>query len=88
MTAVTYGQSMTQLFIRLVLGACGAFVVYILINVSGLFQASVVGFFKDGLFGFIALGIVAGFSERIFLTALEKAASKFPTTGGDRPPAT
>ena len=86
-TAVTYGQSKTQLFIRLVLGACGGFVVYVLVNVPGLFQDAVVEFFRKGLFGFIALGIVAGFSERLFLGALEKAASKFPTTGGDRPPA-
>lgn len=84
-TAVTYGQSRSQIFIRLVLGAAGAFVVYILISMPGLFQPNVVKFVNEKLVGFLMLGIVAGFSERLFLNALERAAKKFPTSGGKSP---
>jgi len=84
-TAVTYGQSRSQIFIRLVLGAAGAFVVYILISMPGLFQPDVVNFINEKLVGFLMLGIVAGFSERLFLSALERAAKKFPTPGGKSP---
>lgn len=79
-TAVTYGQSRSQIFIRLVLGASGAFVVYTLISVPGLINEPVAGFFQKGLQGFLALGIAAGFSERLFKEALERLAQQVPTT--------
>lgn len=77
-SAVNYGQSITQLIIRLVLGACGAFVVYVLLNVPDLFDQELQAFFSQSVIGFVALGIVAGFSEQLFRGQLEKLAKQFP----------
>jgi len=78
-TAITYGQSRSQVFIRLALGASGAFVVYVLVQMPGFLNAPVKQFFGT-LEGFIALGIVAGFSERLFKDALDRLAKQFPTS--------
>ena len=78
-TAVTYAQSRTQVVIRLLLGASGAFVMYTLISMPGLVNEPVAKYLGS-MPGFLALGIVSGFSERLYKRALNRLASQFPTT--------
>jgi hypothetical protein len=78
-TAVTYAQSRTQVVIRLLLGASGAFVMYTLISMPGLVNEPVAKYLGS-MPGFLALGILSGFSERLYKRALNRLASQFPTT--------
>ena len=78
-TAITYGQTKSHIIMRLLLGAAGAYVMYVLVSLPGLVGEKVYGYLNKPQ-GFIALGIVAGFSERLFKETLEKLAQKFPTS--------
>lgn len=78
-TAITYGQNKSRIIMRLLLGAAGAYVMYVLVTLPGLMNDKVSGYLTTPQ-GFIALGIVAGFSERLFQDTLERLAEKFPTT--------
>lgn len=79
-TAITYRQHRSQILIRLLLGASGAFVIYTLISTPNLFDVELVAFFQYKTEGFLALGVVAGFSEQLFKKTLENLAKKFPTS--------
>ena len=78
-TAITYGQTKSHIIMRLLLGAAGAYVMFVLVSLPGLMSKEVFGYLQKPQ-GFIALGIVAGFSERLFRNTLEKLAKKFPTS--------
>ena len=70
-TAVTFGISKSQVYMRLLLGASGAFVIFVLMSLPGFVDQKLVEYFASPA-GFIALGIISGFSERLFLTSLDK----------------
>lgn len=78
-TAITYGQNKSHIMMRLLLGAAGAYVMYVLVSLPDLMNEKVMAYLTEPQ-GFIALGIVAGFSERLFKETLEKLAKKFPTS--------
>lgn len=59
-------------FLRMVLGATGAVVVFTF--VSWLGNETFKYIFSSNIFAFIGLGITAGFSERLFLDALDRMA--------------
>ena len=81
-TAITYQQNREQIAIRLLLGAAGAFVLYAIAQIPG-FWAELNTVLKNESPAFIALGVAAGFSERLFINALELFASKLPFSGKD-----
>lgn len=78
-TAITYGQNKSRIIMRLLLGAAGAYVMYVLVSLPRLMSDEVSRYLTKPQ-GFIALGIVAGFSERLFQDTLERLAEKFPTS--------
>jgi hypothetical protein len=65
--------------LRMLLGGAGAIVTYSvgLLLISEQLQNLI----HTNLFAFMTIGIVAGFSERLFIDTLEKAASNLHTTG-------
>lgn len=77
--APTYRQERSQIWISLLLGASGAFVLYTLVEIPHFLKEEVKNFLTGTTGGFIALGIAAGYSERLWRTALDTLASKFPT---------
>jgi hypothetical protein len=68
--AVTYRTLWFSLLLRLALGAGGAFVTYVVVITTGILSGSLLDSFQK-MPGFIALGIAAGFSERLFRSVLE-----------------
>ena len=79
MRATTYRQERSHIWISLLLGASGAFVLYTLVGLPGLLTVDVKAFVTDPQRGFVPLVIAAGYSERLWRGALDKLAEKFPT---------
>lgn len=69
-SAVTFRRLWYSLFLRLLLGAGGAFVTYVVVTTPGLLNTPIRESFQK-IPGFIALGIAGGFSERLFRGVLE-----------------
>ena len=65
-----WGLIKAHTILRMILGAAGSFVVYIIVQFLPLGEISKT--IKDDFAAFLALGIAAGFSERLFIKALEK----------------
>lgn len=65
--------------LRMTLGAAGALVVYVVARALG--SNAVQEMLRARSFGFIATAITAGFSERLFVSAIEKAAENLHLTG-------
>lgn len=80
-TAITYQQARERIKIRLLLGAGGAFVLYAIAQFPGFWTDLKSVLDKDP--AFIALGVAAGFSERLFINSLELFASKLPFSSKD-----
>jgi hypothetical protein len=82
--AVSYRLIVTLLVLRMLLGAAGAFVAYVVFQWPGLFNTGLVDLIKDGKGPvFLALGIASGFSERLFVGALEKISDKLSINSED-----
>ena len=67
--------------LRMLLGAAGAFVVYVVVQWPGLFEESIRKLLHDNIYVFLSIGIAAGFSEKLFVGALEKVADKLLIAG-------
>jgi len=65
-----WGLIKAYMILRMLLGAAGSFVVYIIVQAISLGQISTE--IDKNFAAFLALGITAGFSERLFIKALEK----------------
>ena len=68
-------------FLRMLLGAAGAFVVYVVAQWHGLFEESIGILLHNNIYVFLSIGIAAGFSEKLFVGALEKVADKLLIAG-------
>ena len=68
-------------FLRMLLGAAGSFVVYVVAQWPGLFEESIRKLLHENIYVFLSIGIAAGFSERLFVGALEKVADKLLIAG-------
>ena len=78
---VDWGLLKAYMILRMLLGAAGSFVVYIIVQAISLGEIS-----KDintNFPVFLALGIAAGFSERLFIKALEKISENLSPGVGD-----
>lgn len=78
------GLIKTHMILRMLLGAAGSFVVYVLVQwmpITDLTKSIDTNFSV-----FLSLGIAAGFSERLFINALEKVSSNLKLSGGDNTP--
>lgn len=75
----SYQVVLSRTSLRMLLGAAGAIVMYSvgLLLLSDQLQTLI----NNNLFAFMTVGIVAGFSERLFIDTLVKAASNLHTTG-------
>ncbi len=75
------GLIKTHTVLRMLLGAAGSFVVYVLAQwlPLGEFAKAIDTNFSV----FLSIGIAAGFSERLFINALEKVSSNLKLTGDD-----
>ena len=85
--AVSYRLIVTLLGLRMLLGAVGAFIIYLVLQWPGIFDQALVGQIagehpKDYLF--LSLGIASGFSERLFVGTLEKISDKLSINSEDR----
>ena len=78
------GLIKTHTILRMILGAAGSFVVYLLVQWLPL--GDLAKQVNDNFSIFLSLGIAAGFSERLFITALEKVSSNLKLAGNDDPP--
>jgi hypothetical protein len=67
--------------LRMLLGAAGAFVFYVVIQWPGLLAQPLYNEIKTNPYIIISLGIIAGFSERLFINTLEKITEKLHMTG-------
>ena len=56
-------------FLRMIIGAAGAFVVFVAL---GFFKLNAALKLMQNPYAFLAIGITAGFSEHLFINALEK----------------
>lgn len=65
--------------LRMLLGAAGSFVVYILIQVIS--PGGIADTIHTNIFAFLGIGIAAGFSERLFVGTLEKISENINLTG-------
>ena len=80
-SALTYATTRFRFFIRLLLGACGAFVVFTLLNAfPDIFSQEIVNDLTGKAIGITALGVVAGFSELLFQKALDRIARRIPSS--------
>ncbi len=75
----SYQLIKTYTWLRMTLGAAGALVVYIVANSLG--SDAVQKALQARSYGFMATAIAAGFSERLFVGAIEKAAENLHLTG-------
>jgi len=57
----------THLLIRVLLGAAGAFVIYLVLQWPGLLSEKLLDAINNNVFVFLAMGIASGFSERLFV---------------------
>ena len=64
-----------QLTLRMLIGASGALVVYIILG-SGLFASDFSILVHENIYVFLLIGIVAGFSEQLFIGALGRMSEK------------
>lgn len=58
---------------RMLIGATGAFTIYAFFG-SGIVSSPIVDLLSESIYAFIAIGILAGFSEQLFLETLEDSA--------------
>lgn len=84
-SAVTFRTLLFSLFLRLALGAGGAFVVYVVVTTPGVLSTTLSESFRK-IPGFIALGIAGGFSERLFQGLLETIARRIVPPESDQGP--
>jgi hypothetical protein len=75
------GLIKTHTILRMILGAAGSVVVYVLVQWMPL--GDLAKQVNDNFSIFLSLGIAAGFSERLFINALEKVSSNLKLTGDD-----
>ena len=75
----SYQVVVSRTSLRMLLGAAGAVVMYSVgfLLLSEKLQALI----QNSIFAFMTVGIVAGFSERLFIETLERAASNLHTSG-------
>jgi hypothetical protein len=75
----SYQVVLSRTSLRMLLGGAGAIVVYSvgLLVLSDQLQTLI----RDNLLAFMTVGIVAGFSERLFIDTLEQAAANLHTSG-------
>lgn len=81
--ALSFRIILVQVLVRMIIGAAGAFVVYIALRWPGLFADQLVRTVMDNYYALVGLGIAAGFSERLFVGALEKIARKLSINSED-----
>jgi hypothetical protein len=74
--AVSYRLIVAHLILRVILGAAGAFIVYAVFLWPGLFDQDLVKSVTTDDRLLLPFGIAAGFSERLFVGALEKISDK------------
>lgn len=80
-SSLTYATTRFRFIIRLLLGACGAFVVFALLNAfPTIFAPDIAQSMTKKAIGIIALGIIAGFSELLFQNALDRIAKRIPSS--------
>jgi hypothetical protein len=65
--------------LRMLLGAAGSFVVFIIIHFLGNDELNTL--LNTNIYAFLGIGIVAGFSERLFIETMEKMADKLDIIG-------
>lgn len=70
-SAVTYRTQWFNVFLRLLLGAGGAIVTYVIVTIPGLITTELSESLQNPP-GFIAIGIAGGFSERLFRRLLDR----------------
>ncbi len=75
------GLIKTHTVLRMLLGAAGSFVVYVLVQWMPIDDLA--KNINENFPIFLSLGIAAGFSERLFISALEKVTSNLKIAGGD-----
>jgi hypothetical protein len=75
----SYEAIKTHTTLRMLLGSAGALVVYMIGR--WLLPEELQDWIQQRLFIFMSLGVAAGFSERLFIEALEDAAKNLRLTG-------
>ena len=83
-SATSFRVAISQACVRMLLGGVGAFVVYLAIESELVFNADLAQQI-EGFGAFAIVAIAAGFSERLFITTLERIAG---TVESSRPAAT
>lgn len=70
----------TMILSRMLIGAAGAFTLYAIFG-SGYISNLATNLYEDNLLGFIALGIISGFSEQLFVESINKSSQNLRLVG-------
>jgi len=84
--AVSYRIIVMHLLLRVLMGAAGGFVIYLIVQWPGLINDKLLDAVNNNYFVFLSLGIASGFSERLFIGSLEKISDNLSINSEERQP--
>ena len=84
--AVSYRIIVMHLLLRVLMGAAGAFVIYLVVQWPGVISDKLLDAINNNYFVFLSLGIASGFSERLFVGSLEKISDNLSINSEERQP--